>query len=149
MTVHHSLTITRPAGPVGRGLPASNPPGYSFTFGGSRARMHKFGHIWFNQDPPAIKIEIEIVSQDFFFQHDPSNPTDGSLALYTSDDPASKTMFKAFGGEFGAPTLDLAWKKLTFTSANTNGKFYYYQLNVLDQARSVVVTWDPIIVNQP
>ena len=149
MTVHHTLTISQPGGPVGPGLPVSNPPGYAFQFGGSRARMHAFGHIWFNQDPPMIKIEIEIVSQGFIFQHDAGNPSDGSLAFYTSDDPGSKTMFKGFGGEFSVPTLDPTLKKLSFTSANTNGKFYYYQLNVIDQNAGNVVTWDPIIVNQP
>jgi hypothetical protein len=159
--VSHTLTITRPGARRGRrhhvgsgaGVsPVSQPPGYTFEFGPPRSRMHEYGHIWLNTDGPDVTIRLKIdsvASPNFVFVNNGVS-SDGSLALFTSNDPTSKTQFKNFGGAFSAPTLDVGvWQALTFTMPNADGVVFYYQLNVLDQAANVVVTWDPIIVNQP
>jgi len=149
MTVHHKLSITGPgAPPPGPGSPVSNPPGYNLDFGPPRSRMHEFGHIWFNQDSQPVTIELEIETVGFVF--DNAGTADGTLALFISRDPAVKASFNSFGGVFSQPELNLTnppYTKLTFTSSNHGGAFYY-QLNVRDP-NNVLVQWDPIIVNQP
>lgn len=154
MTVHHPLKIWRPGtGPARPAAPVSNPAGYFFEFGGNAARMHKLGHIWLNdRNPPTsasltLQLEIDPTSQ-FIFRN--SGTSDGSRALFISLDPASKTTFFGSNGAFTNPTLDSTYTQLAVTAVNTGGLFYYYQLNVIDQANgNRLVTWDPIVICQP
>ena len=148
MTVYHHISITRrsPAGPVAAGVvPTSKPPGYQLSFGGASNRMHKLGHIWFNTDQGQVTIQLVIDTKGYVFAN--NGTSDGSQALFISDDTSTKTKFDGFG-VFSAPTLDATFRKLTFSSTNTGGALFFYQLNVIDP-NGVRVTWDPIIVNQP
>ena len=98
-----------------------------------------------------ITIELEIVTPKFVFKNNGPGKTDGSPALFISLNPASKTSFLGSNGAFTNPTLDsTTFRTLTFSTLNVGGLFYYYQLNVIDQdSGDQLVTWDPIIVNQP
>ena len=123
--------------------------------------MHQFGHIWFNQDPNGVTLQLDIIpppgsaNWNFVFRND-GITNDGSLALYTSDDPNLKVAFTSFGGIFAAPTLNPnptpqgapAYTQLTFRAANSGGKMFFYQLNCVELATGNIVSWDPIIVNK-
>ncbi|HEX7759675.1 MAG TPA: hypothetical protein VF459_09245 [Caulobacteraceae bacterium] len=135
MTAHHTIDIG--------GTPADR----TFTFGPPVSRMHKRGHIWFNNDPPGQMLQLKVITGNWVFENDGTD--DGTLAFWISTDcdPATKTQFRDYG-VFSPPTLDTAtFTKLTFGTANNDEGVYYYMLRFRNLLTGECATCDPIIHN--
>ena len=100
----------------------------------------------------AIMLDSNTYNLGYAFAPGPGGPADGSAALGISSDPATKQTFHDEGGIFSNPTLSQSarapWPNiLTFTSQNTGGGLFYYQLNFAPGAPVPCI--DPILINRP
>ncbi len=128
---------------------------YVFKKGGS-TNVHKKGHISLLNESQPIDIEITLDSPTVnrgyaFLPGVGASPADGTQALFIADDPAMKGQgFNDFGQFYGAQVKMAGgarvYNVLSFSSANTDGDVYYYQLNFVDGPVLAII--DPILINR-
>ena len=127
---------------------------YKFTKSNG-AHMHSKGHIWLLEEDDPVDISITLnrstYKQGYEFAHGAG--ADGSQAIFIGVAANAKNSFPhAPGSSFSNPVLSKsslspAYNILTFTSDNSDGAYYFYQLNFTPVA-GLLPRIDPIIVNK-
>jgi hypothetical protein len=128
---------------------------YKFTKSNG-AHMHSRGHIWLLEEDSPVDISITLnkatYKQGYEFAH--GADADGSLAIFIGTTANTKNNFPTTAGsQFSNPLLSKsaqspnAYNILTFTSDNSDGIPYFYQLN-FTPVSGLLRSIDPIIVNK-